>query len=173
MDETDGTVDGGVDKVALLRVLLDRVAADLAALERRQHDEQAGSTHEESRAEHAKDTRATEQSYLARGLADRVAKLRRNAAALGSLELHEFGEDDPIAVTALVELSTDDGAGEAELWWLVPTAGGLELELGETTIRTITPTSPLGRSLLGLGAGDEGTFRTPRGERGFEVIRVS
>lgn len=166
-----GASDSLVDKSALLRALLDRVADDLAALERRQRDEQAGSTHEESRAEHAKDTRATEQSYLARGLAERVTELRRTAAALGALEVREFGSDEQVAVTALVELKT--GAGDVELWWLVPTGGGLELEIGEITIRTITPTSPLGRSLLGLHAGDDGTFRTPRGEREFEVLELS
>ena len=48
-----------VDKTALLDSLRERVAADLEALARRQKDAQAGATHDESRAEHAKDTRAT------------------------------------------------------------------------------------------------------------------
>ncbi len=47
-----------VDKTALLDSLRERVAADLEALARRQKDAQAGATHDESRAEHAKDTRS-------------------------------------------------------------------------------------------------------------------
>ena len=79
-----------VDKAALLESLQARVSADLAALERRQMETQEGATHAESRAEHAKDTRATEQSYLARGLAERVADTRRTCTALATLELRSF-----------------------------------------------------------------------------------
>ena len=65
------------DKASLLAALVTKVQTDLKALERRQRDTQEAATHEENRAEHAKDTRATEQSYLARGLADRVEDLVR------------------------------------------------------------------------------------------------
>ena len=165
-----------IDKALLLDALRDRVAADLAALERRQRDAQKGSTHEESRAEHAKDTRATEQSYLARGLAGRVEELRRTAAALTALEPREFAANEPIAVTALVTLSIeaegDDATGARQTWWIVANAGGFELEQDGVSVRTLTPVAPLGRALLGLRAGDIGDFRTPRGERSFEVLSV-
>jgi transcription elongation GreA/GreB family factor len=166
-----------VDKARLLSALRDRVAADREALERRQRDAQEGSTHDESRAEHAKDTRATEQSYLARGLAERVEELRRTAAALAVLDPGHFGSEDPIAVTALVTLSmegegSDDRGGNEQSWWIVASAGGFQLELEGVRVRTITPVSPLGRALLGLQAGDEGSYRTPRGERRFEVLEV-
>lgn len=166
-----------IDKARLLDALQERVAEDLQALERRQRDAQEGSTHEESRAEHAKDTRATEQSYLARGLAERVAELQRTAAALDALELPDFGPHDPIAVTALVTLSIEEQAGEGrggdeQSWWIVARAGGFEIEQDGITIRTLAPVSPLGRALLGLQAGDEGSYRTPGGERCFEVVEV-
>ena len=162
-----------IDKTELLASLRARVTADLAALERRQKDAENGATHEESRAEHAKDTRATEQSYLARGLADRVADLRRTVDALVALELRDFGPDDPIAVTALVVLSNEeDDTAPHETWFVVPGAGGLELDEAGVRIRTVTPVSPLGRSLLGLSRGEEGTVRTPRGARAFEVLEV-
>jgi hypothetical protein len=173
----------GFDKQALLGDLRARVAQDLTALERRQRDAQAGSTHEESRSEHAKDTRATEQSYLARGLAERVEALRRATAALASMALCNFADDDPIAVTALVSISTrgggdESGDGDANgadggTWWLIPAAGGFELPHGGGVVRTLTPTSPLGRALLGLVVDDQGVFRTPRGEREFRVRGVA
>jgi len=163
-----------IDKSRLLGALRARVAADREALERRQRDAQAGSTHEESRAEHAKDTRATEQSYLARGLADRVEELARTAAALDALPLKRFAPDDPIAITALVVLESegDESECERQIWWLVAGAGGFELEESGVTVRTATPVSPVGRALLGLQTGDEGIWRTPRGERRFEVLEV-
>ena len=55
-----------------------------------------------------------------------------------------------------------------EAWFVVPGAGGLELDEAGMRIRTVTPVSPLGRSLLGLCRGDEGKVRMPRGERRFE-----
>lgn len=172
-----------IDKVRLLDELRARIAANLDALERRQRDVQAGSTHEESRSEGSKDTRATELSYLARGLAERVAETARTAKALDSLAPRAFAADDAIAVTALVVLSLetepDSGSSgqatvsEEQIWWIVASAGGFELEQDGLAIRTITPVSPMGRALLGLQAGDEGSVRTPRGERTFEVLRVS
>ena len=163
-----------IDKASLLETLRLRVDTDLAALERRQRDAAEGATHEESRAEHAKDTRATEQSYLARGLADRVAELGRTREALAQLELKHFSATDPIAVTALVTLSneTDEGAAELEVWFIVPGAGGAELGDAGMRVRSLTPISPLGRALLGLSEGDEGILRTPRGTRSFEVLEV-
>ena len=164
-----------IDKSELLDSLRGRIAVDLAALERRQRDTQAGATHEENRAEHAKDTRATEQSYLARGLAERVEDLRRTATALATLQLRSFAPDEPIALTALVLIESQDGeSGSArrESWFVVPGGGGLELAPSGADVRTVTPRSPLGRSLLGLREGDEGTLLTPRGQRRFEVLEI-
>lgn len=166
------------EKNALLDALIVQVEDQLTALVRRQQDTADGATHEESRSEHAKDTRATEQSYLARGLAERVEQSRRTVAALHHLELQTFEISDPIAISALVTLETEseEGAAKTERWFVVPGAGGLELELEATEsapIRTVTPVSPLGRSLLGLVAGDEGEVRTPRGRRAFEVVDVA
>lgn len=160
-----------IDKGALLALLRTRIEADLEALMRRQQDVQDGATHEESRSEHAKDTRATEQSYLARGLAQRVEDLTRTRDALAVLPLRDFAEDDPIAVCALVTLQ-DEAETEAQWVWLVPGASALDLRQDGQTIRTVTPVSPLGRALLGLHAGDQGRLKTPRAERHFEVIGV-
>ena len=105
-----------------------------------------------------------------------VEALRRAVAAVDSVELREFDSEDPIAVTALVTLSTpghDPTDQGEETWWLVPSAGGFELDADGVRIKTLTPTSPLGHALLGLVSGDEGTFKTPRGKREFEVLRVS
>lgn len=158
----------------LVSALRARIEADLETVERRQADTQAGATHAENRAEHAKDTRATEDSYLARGLAERVTELRRNIEALVGTPLRLFGDDDAIAVGALVTVATEDEAGDAqeEQWLLVPGAAGIELEVDGQTIRAVTPVSPLGQALLGLEVGDEGAVRTPRGERRFEVLEI-
>jgi transcription elongation GreA/GreB family factor len=161
----------GNDKQTLLDALRSRVDADRATLARRQRDVQTGAVHEENRSEHAKDTRATEDSYLARGLAERVEDLQRLAERLSTLPMRTFGPGEAIGSTALVELRFEDDA-TSEWWLVVPGAGGFELETGGLRVRTVTPAAPLGRALIGLGAGDEGELRTPRGPRSFEVLAV-
>jgi transcription elongation GreA/GreB family factor len=160
------------DKHRLLCDLQDRIASDLDALIRRQQDTQKGATHEESRAEHAKDTRATEQSYLARGLAARVEEMRQTVSNLEKIELMSFDAKDPIGLTALVVLGDDDDTPR-QTWWLLPVPGGIELSQAATRIRTLAPAAPLGRALIGLHVGDEGSFSTPGGVRQFEVVEIA
>jgi transcription elongation GreA/GreB family factor len=160
------------DKEHLRVQLLDRIRSDLFALERTQRDTHQAATHEENRAEHAKDTRATEQSYLARGLAERVAALRRAEEWIAALELRVFSAQDAIGLGARVWIE-DAAAATRQSWWLVPAAGGLEIGMGTSAVRTITPAAPLGRALVGLYVGDEGRFETPRGERRFEVLEIA
>ena len=166
-----------LSKSALLAALRAQVASDVESLERRHRETAAGATHEESRAEHAKDTRATEQSYLARGLAERVAERRRALDALEQLEPRAFDDDDAVAVGAIVTIEVvpqEDGLDDTsrETWWLVPGGGGVTLETPEGPVQTVSPVSPLGQALLGLEIGDEGTVRTPRGPRSFEVSEI-
>lgn len=169
---------GSIDKQALLEALRARVSRDLEALVRRQQDTARGATHEENRSEHAKDTRATEQSYLARGLAERVADLRVAQDRLARLD--PVACEDEMRIGALVAIRDED-THTLEHWWLVPVAGGIDLESaveleGQRAthrIRTVTPAAPLGRSLVGLAVGDEGTFRSPKGERRFEVLEIA
>jgi len=158
-----------IDKQALLESLREQVARDLGALIRGQKETRRAAVHEESRAEHAKDTRATEQSYLARGLAERVAEMQHVADQLARLELRHFDRSEPIALTALVELR-DLEDDSTELWWLVPGAGGLRLSSGEGSVRTVTPGAPLGRALLGQRVGDEVELASPSGRRALEVL---
>ncbi|MFT5441511.1 MAG: transcription elongation GreA/GreB family factor [Myxococcota bacterium] len=160
------------DKPQLLSQLLDHVRSDLASLIRTQEDASKGATHSENRAEHAKDTRATEQSYLARGLAQRVEELRLSKVRLETMALNDFGEDIPIALSAIVEIEVEP-SGDIQHWWLVPAGGGHEVQLDAQTIKTVTPSSPLGRALLGLQCGDDGTLKTPRGQRSFQVRSVA
>lgn len=160
-------------KQTLRTLLLERVQQDRASAERSQADSKAAATHEENRAEHAKDTRATEQSYLARGLAGRAEDLRQSEQVLEALELITFEPGDAAAVTALVTIE-DEHSGDVQRWWIVPVSGGIELVLPEAAppVRTITPRAPLGRALLGLSAGESGEVKTPRGTRPFEVLAV-
>jgi hypothetical protein len=129
---------------------------------------QEGATHEETRQEDPKDTRAIEAQYLARGLAERVESMRGDVALLAGLKLKEFGPDDAIGVTAMVGI---EGAQDAKaIFLLVPCAGGETLEVDGRTIKTLTPISPLGQALIGCYVDDDVTLELP-GRRMDATIR--
>jgi len=133
-------------------------AAHAAAIE--------GSTHEEAKPENDKDTRGLEQSYLARGQAQRVAE---NEAAIGdvtALALRELGPSSAVAMSALVTVDEDG----TELVLFISPAGGGNLLAGG--VQVVTPNSPLGRALLGKKVGDDVELQLPGKLRSFVVVHI-
>ena len=149
------------DKARLLKRLQDRIADELRTLRESQRAAQDGATHEETRQEDPKDTRAIEAQYIARGLADRVEGLRGTIAVLGRLRLAAFGPDDPIALSALVSLR-DEADDRETLYFVVPVSGGETLEDSGATVLTITPESPLGEALMGRETDDDIDLQLPK-----------
>src|SRR5882724_7687093 len=126
----------GVDKSEILRLLRASVSADLATMSAAQRTVVDGATHEENRPENAKDTRALEQSYLARGQAQRVVELQDALNQLKALELRDFSAGSAIALSALV--TVDDGR-ELVHYFIAPAGGGLRIELEGVEVRVVTP----------------------------------
>jgi transcription elongation GreA/GreB family factor len=139
-----------IDKTALRDELVRVLAADLAVRERAYKAAREGATHEEAKPENDKDTRALEQSYLARGEALRIEELRAGLADVRAVRPRPASAGDPVALGALVVTEDEDGA--ATTLWLAPHGGGVKLTGG---VQVVTPRSPLGRALLGARAGDE------------------
>lgn len=158
-----------LDKREVLEALRARVERDLAALTASQAASQAGATHEEARPEGDKDMRATEASYLARGLARRVAELQQVRSLLQTLSPKPFAPEDPIALSALV--TTEDEGGRTERTLLVP-AGGGKVTVRGVVVGIVTPEAPLGEALLGKRAGDDVELETPQGMRALSISAV-
>jgi transcription elongation GreA/GreB family factor len=135
-------------------------AAVLAALEselaRQTHaalDARDESISEESRAENKYDTHAQEAAYLAEGQARIATELAASLAAWRALRFPETGHDR----VQLGSLVTLDHGRRQDLLLLGPTNGGLVIPaLCEATgeITVVTPSSPVGRALLGRAVGD-------------------
>ena len=136
-------------KAKLKAELLAQLEAQLASARSAHEAAAVAATHEESRAENDKDTRGLEQSYLARGHAQRAAELEAAVAVVQAFAPRAFREEDAIALGALVEIDED---GKSRRLWLAPHGGGIELAGG---ITVVTPTSPLGTALLGKHVDDE------------------
>lgn len=156
------------DKATLRAELLARLRADLDQLERAHQAALEGATHEESKPENSKDTRALEQSYLARGQALRVAEARRAVADVAVMSVDRARGDQPVGVGALV--TTVEGDDE-RLVFVAPHGGGSVLAGG--TVHVVTPQSPLGRALVGRGAGDACELVLGGRERVIDVVDVA
>jgi transcription elongation GreA/GreB family factor len=151
-----------IDKRAVLAALHASLAARLESLTSSHKATQAGATHGEAKQEHPKDTRAIEQQYLARGLAERVETLRHAVAVLASLELRTFAAGDAVRAGALLGLRDD----ERELvCFFAPVGGGERVDADGVSVLVVTPQSPLGVSLLGARVGDEVEIQLPGGKR--------
>jgi transcription elongation GreA/GreB family factor len=145
------------------------VAALAAALETAQRAHAAaleGATHAEAKPENDKDTRGLEQSYLARGQAQRVAELEAGLADVTALALRTFRATDPIAMSALVTCEED---GARLQLWIAPHGGGSVLA---GAVQVVTPASPLGRALLGKHVDDEAEVRLPGRTRTLAITAV-
>jgi hypothetical protein len=161
---------GEIDKASVLAALRERLQHDLAAAAESQQRTQSGATHEESRPENEKDTRALESSYLARGQAQRVIELSSALASLSGLSLREFDSTAAVLLSALVTL--EDGKG-TQLYFLAPVGGGLTLSLEGVSVRVITPESPLGRALIGRRVNDDIEVPTPQGLREYSITALA
>ena len=152
------------NRKALKAELLALLEQTLATLEAAHAAAREGATHEQAKPENDKDTRAIEQSYLARGQAMRIEALQAGLAALGTMSLAE-GEVGRLG--ALIEAEED---GEPVSFFLAPEGGGTKLKGG---IQVVTPASPLGQALLGKRAGDEVELKLAGKTRFFELLDVS
>ena len=154
-------------KQDLKQELLQQLQADLATAERAHKAARERATHEEAKPEDDKDTRALEQSYVARGQARRFEELTDSVAAVQGLAIRPFRDSDPIALGALV---TIDENGAQRVLFMAPEGGGAALASGQ--VQVITPRSPVGRALLGKRVGDAFTLTLAGKAREIEVVAV-
>ncbi|HEY1954561.1 MAG TPA: GreA/GreB family elongation factor [Polyangiaceae bacterium] len=154
-----------MDKNALRETLAARLEAELAVIEAAQRATAEAATHEEAKPENDKDTRALEQSYLARGQAQRALELRTAIAETRAMAIRAFAEGDPIALSALVTIEDDKGE---QTVFVTRHGGGEEID----GVRVVTVRSPLGRALLGKTEGDDAGFEQAGRARTFSIARV-
>lgn len=159
-----------IDKRALIDRLREEIARTVAVLARAANEAREAATHEDSKPENDKDTRAVEAAYLAGAQADRARELDRASASLAALDLRRFEPDDMISAGALVELSQGDASG---FYFLAPQGGGLRAKVDGIEIQVITPQSPLGRELLGKAVGDVVEVRVAGKLRSHEILSIA
>jgi len=147
--------------------LLAQLTASLDAARRAHAAAVEGATHSEARAENDKDTRGLEQSYLARGQAQRVDELGAAVAEVEAMALRGFGRGEAVGMSALVTVEEDD---ERHVFFIAPHGGGQLLAGG--AVQVVTPRSPLGRALVGKQVGDGGEVQLPGKVRELEIVAI-
>jgi transcription elongation GreA/GreB family factor len=160
-------VGEGISKGDLKEELVRLLAADLESRERAYRAAREAATHEEAKPENDKDTRALEQSYLARGEAGRVEELRASLAEVRAMGVKAFREGERATLGALVTVDED---GVESVYWLAPRGGGTRLAKGR--VQVVTPSSPLGRALVGTREGDDCSVALAGKTRELAIVRV-
>lgn len=157
------------DKAALRAQALELLKGQLEELTRVANTTREGAVHEEARPENDKDTRALEQSYLARGQAQRVVETEAAVARLRFMELHSFDEGTPIALSALIRVEVD---GKEQRLFLVNAGGGLRVRDAGGEVQLVSTEAPLGQALIGKEVGEAFELRIAGALREYEILEV-
>ena len=158
-----------MNKSILLRAIIARLSHDLNIIFTAAKISHEASTHAENVPDNKYDTLALEASYVAQGQANRAAQLR------DSIEIYrQLTADEKHAVIRLASLVTlEDEYGATKILFIGPTEGGLKIEQDGNDIVVITPTSPMGRGLLGRSIGDTAEIETGTGRTEYAIVEVA
>jgi transcription elongation GreA/GreB family factor len=156
------------NKAQLRDELLAVLGAQLAVAERAHQSSLEGATHEEAKPENDKDTRALEQSYLARGQAQRLVELKEAIAAVQLIPIGIQDRDSRCALGSVVQVEDE---GHTQSYWIASAGGGTRLAQG--SIQVLTPQSPLGRALVGSSLDDDCEVQIAGSTRTLSIVAVS
>ena len=154
-------------KQQILKELIERARVELAQLEAAAKSHKDFATDQEFKAESKYDTRALEASYLASAEAKRVEELKLEIQILEEVDVDASKKFGEISIGALVDLSHHE---QIRKYFLIPTAGGTLVKVGEDAVLVVSVFSPIGDALMGLKAGDEFEVETPKETRQYQVV---
>jgi transcription elongation GreA/GreB family factor len=159
-----------MNKARLIKQIVATLSKNLGVLEKAARASHAEATHESSKAESKYDTRGLEAAYLAGGQARQAKEILDSIQIYETLTTKNFTADEPIDLTALVDLDAD---GTHSLYFIGPKNGGLEIKHQGKEIIVITPQSPLGQNLMGKKAGQRWTAKLGGSPVKYHVVSAS
>ena len=159
-----------MNKALLIKQIVASLTESLGVLEKAARASHAEATHESSKAENKYDTRGLEAAYLAGGQARQAKEILDSIQIYETLTTRPFASDEPIDLTALVELDAD---GTRSFYFIGPRNGGLEIEHRRKQITVITPQSPLGQNLMSKKAGQRWAAKLGGSMVKYHVVSVA
>lgn len=139
-----------ISKERIVVGLLEYLERELAIAMAASREAAAYATDEESRAESKWDTQGLEASYLAAGQAVQARDWMRSIHQIRSIRELLAAPKDRAVLGALVSIVTQ---GFEDWYFIVPAAGGHELEIEGRLITTVTPHAPIASAMSGQPAG--------------------
>ena len=139
-----------MQKSAVRDAIVAQLQRELALQARAANDARDEATSEESKSEGKYDMRGQEAAYLAEGQARQAAEIAEALTLYHGLDLAACPVGSPAGVGAFITL---ENRGRQTHYFLGPRNGGLEAEVEGLTFTVVTPTSPLGRQLIGQCVG--------------------
>lgn len=140
-----------MQKSAVRDAIVAQLQRELDLQSRAAHDSREEATSEESKSEGKYDMRSQEAAYLAEGQARLALEIAESLALFRAVDISELPSGAPAAVGCIVIL---EAKGKQTRYFLGPRNGGLEVTTGDGPFTVVTPTSPLGRQLVGRRVGD-------------------
>lgn len=142
-----------IDKFRLHQLIQAEIESQLSSAKLAASQAYETATHSENKAENKYDTLGLEAAYLAEGQSKRVLGLDEDLAVFQRLDIKHFNDDTEVKLGALICLRPKQG--EDKYLFISPVSGGTLIHYDDIGIVLITPSSPLGKSLIGKLVDDE------------------
>jgi len=150
-----------------LRFICQRELASAKAAYESSHDY---ATHGEVKSDGKYDTRGIEAGYLAGAQKRRVLELEGELALLEKLAQEKSMASDVIAIGSLFGMKSE---GSEKNYFLSPTTGGYQIEIGSVQVLVLGLQSPLGRETVGLAIGESFEIAVKNEVRIFEITKLN
>jgi transcription elongation GreA/GreB family factor len=153
-------------KEQFLSRVIEQLEQQVYAAEKTAAEAHSNATHAELKSDSKYNTQATEAGYLAGAQKQRLDVLKRELHQLRQVDVNVSTDQVRVGHQVTVQWLDD---GRLEQFFLLPAAGGIEVE---PEIQTLSSVSPMGRELIGLKVGDLGALPSGDDEREFEVTSI-
>lgn len=157
-------------KLKICELLSAHCAEELKLIEQASLAARDAAINEESQAEDSHDTRATEASYLARGVAQRAEEIRGLVTYFKNFPITEFNSKAGISVGTLVKLRISN---REQNCFLCERGGGQKIKLDGEEIQALNVSTPLGEALVGARVGDVVEIESRDKILEYEVIEAT
>lgn len=138
-----------------------------AAASQQAHD---SATHSENIAANKYDTLAVEAAYLAHGQSMRIAEIKQSIALYRNFQRPTFNNGACVQLGALVCI--EDEQEQQRRLLIGPAAGGLTIDSEQGPVQVITPTTPLGKALMGKHVDDEVDWQLNQRKEFFSIVAI-
>lgn len=154
----------------LVSAIVEKLQLELSTAVAASAQARDSATHSENIAANKYDTLAVEAAYLAHGQSLRIEELKQSIALYQHFRRPTFNAGATIELGALVCIEDDQ---EQQRHLLIgPAAGGLSIDSEHGPVQVITPTAPLGQSLMGKCVDDEVDLQFNQRKVSFSIVAI-